>query len=186
MGQAGEVVLMGSGQASTGAVFSSGLFSWLLRDGSFTLLGSRMEGHQGLGGHREIGLEDFGVADGVAGAAEEEMILMILHHLIQDTHVGSLQQVEQHLVSEKRAGDLGSGLELWEVRLLGTWLAIEEIDSRRCLRQDRAGLAVTMALDGEPALAHDLARGPAPAPVLLPDTKALGLARHLDDECVRC
>jgi len=33
MGEAGKVYLMGSGQASIGAVFFSGLFSWLLWDG---------------------------------------------------------------------------------------------------------------------------------------------------------
>jgi hypothetical protein len=33
MGEAGEAYLMASGQASIGAVFFSGLFSWLLRDG---------------------------------------------------------------------------------------------------------------------------------------------------------
>jgi hypothetical protein len=108
MGKVGEVSLMGSGRASTGAVFSSGLFSWLSRDGLFTLLGSPTEGHQGLEDHREMGLGVFGVEDGVA--EEEEMILMIPHHLIQATHMASLQQVERPLVLDKRAGDLGSGL----------------------------------------------------------------------------
>jgi hypothetical protein len=107
MGKVGEVSLMGSGRASTGAVFSSGLFSWLSRDGLFTLLGSPTEEHQGLEDHREMGRGGFGVEDGVA---EEEMILMIPHHLIQATHMASLQQVERSLVLDGRAGGLGSGL----------------------------------------------------------------------------
>jgi hypothetical protein len=179
MGKA-EVSLMGSGQVSTGVLSSFGSCSWLSQDGLFTWLGSPIEGHRGLGDLREMGLGDFGVEDGAA--AEEEMIPMTLHHLIQVTHVGSLQQVERHPVSDKRAGDLGSGQGHWEVRPLGTWLAIEEADSKRCLRQDRAGLVVITAMDGEPVLAHDLVRGRVRAPVLPPGTKARDLARHLDDE----
>lgn len=45
---------------------------------------------------------------------------------------------------------------------------------------------MAMAMDGEPALAHDLVQGPVRAPVLPPDMKARGLARHLDDERVPC
>src|SRR5271169_4589088 len=107
MGEGGEVSMMGLGQVSTGAVFSSGLCSWLLRHGLLTRLGSHIEKHQGLEDHREMALGDFGVEGGAA--AEEEMILMILHHLIQAIHVGSLHQVERHLVSDKPAGDPGSG-----------------------------------------------------------------------------
>jgi hypothetical protein len=121
-------------------------------------------------------LEDFG-EDGAAVA--EEMIRMTLHHLIQVTHMGSLRQVE-------RDGDPAFGLGHWEVRLLGIWLATGEADTKRCLHQDRVGLAVTMAMVGGPALAHDLVLGPVPALVLLPDTKARVLAQHLDDERISC
>jgi len=131
-----------------------------------------------------MALEDFGVEDGAAAA--EEMIHMILRHLIQVTHVESLHQVERHLVSDKRAGDLGFGLEHWEVQLLDIWLATGQAGTKRCLRQDRAGLAATMAMGGGPALAHDLVQGPVRAPVLLPDTKARGLAQHLGDKRIRC
>jgi hypothetical protein len=131
-----------------------------------------------------MALEDFGVEDGAV--AEEEMIHMILHHLIQVTHVESLHQVERHLVSDKRAGDLGFGLERWEVRLLGIWLATGQAGTKRGLSQGRVGLAVTMAMGWGPALAHDLVQGPVRALVLLPDTKARGLAQHLGDKRICC
>lgn len=111
---------------------------------------------------------------------------MILHRLIQATHEESNQQTEQHLVLNKPAGDLDSGQEHWEVRPLGTWLAIEETGSKNCPQQDLAGLAVVMAMAGVPAPAYDLVQGQARVPVLPPDTKAQVSARRLDDKRVHC
>ena len=85
-------------------------------------------------------------------------------------HILALIQGRDMVMVLLMAGDLGSGVELWEELLLVIWLGTEEIDKSQHQKEEILGLVVTMAA---PALLDVLQ---AQAPRL--DTRAQVLVPH--------
>jgi len=118
--------------------------------------------------------------DGVVAVVGAAMILLILHHLIQGG-ANSTPQEEDRLL-HKRAGDLGSGVGLWEVLLLDIWLGIGGNDNSKHRPQDpAAGLVEILEIRATlGVVVRVLVR--ARVQDLRAGTKVLDLAQHHVDD----